>query len=505
VDWGYLENYHPLLYSNRINADSLFCALSSKIIEDKSCYSVEDLLTFLNSKTSFPLSKKDPLYVYLCKGISIRNHANSFRLTDSLTTNKRVEYNDSTNQFKFYTTIVNRQPFPCTSLRILGIAKIWNNYKFYYPYQKNLPNGNEYENILMKYLRIIKDCKNFSDYHRSILAFTSEYKDTHSKASSFIIDNQLGKRSIPAKVRFIEGNIVISDYYDKIILDSSALKIGDQVLQINGEETQAIFDRIKPYIAYSNEASLYRDLSKNSLKTNQDSIRLLIRRSNKCFYISLPTYESRDLLTRERKSKQELSTIKYNDSTLYVQCKYVDTAKLRKILFENNQLKWFIFDLRSSTKWIKPVIEDFFFGIKTTFALYYVPLPSNPGNFTNPIPLTAGPAKPGHLKTNFHVIILVNENTQSQGEFQTMILQAIPNSLTIGSMTAGTDGNTSNFMIPGNISIVMTLVGIQYPNNQQTQSCGVHIDYYCTPDIKSVILGIDQELEMALDLIKKGD
>ena len=85
-----------------------------------------------------------------------------------------------------------------------------------------------------------------------------------------------------------------------------------------------------------------------------------------------------------------------------------------------------------------------------------------------------------------------------------MILQAIPKAITIGSRTAGIDGNISKFIIPGNISITMTSLGIQYPNRKKTQRNGVKIDFYSSPKLKYAKQGIDQELNFALEFIKKG-
>lgn len=504
VDWGYFENYHPLLVSNEIDADSLFCQISNGIIKNKTTYSAENLLINLNTKLAFPLSSHSSLYKNLCDEKAFRNNPSSLVFNDSIVRNKRVIFNESTSQFIFHTSVKNSQPFPNAPLRLLGLAKIWNNYKFYYPYQETLPKNKAYKHLLTKYIRVILDCNNFSEYHLSIQKFISEFRDTHSKAKSFIIGNQFGIKTIPAKVRYIDGSIIVHDYYDKCLLDASALKIGDIILKVNGESILNIFKLIKPYIAYSNSASLYRELSKISLKTNQDSMNLLIKRERSCFLITVPTYNILDLSNRERIKKKDNSLVNLNDSTLYIKCAYVDTLDLRSTLLNNRQLKWFIFDLRSSTEWIKSIIDDFFVETKTIFANYYLPLPSNPGWFSELKPLTIGPSIQELQIKNPHVIILVNENTQSQGEFQTMFLQAIPKSVTIGSQTAGADGNTSEFIIPGNITIVMTLLGVEYPTGKKTQRFGVKIDYYLSPNLEDAKQGIDQEMKCANEIIKKG-
>jgi hypothetical protein len=228
-----------------------------------------------------------------------------------------------------------------------------------------------------------------------------------------------------------------------------------------------------------------------------------IRRDGNCLDFIVPTYNTIDLYSLDYKENENNSLTKLNDSTILIKCKYIDTTGFRKTLSEDKLLKWFIFDLRSSTEWIKPIVEDFFINRKTAFCSTFTPLPSRPGFFSDPTSITIGPGNQELFIKGAHVIILVNENTQSQGEFQTMFLQSIPNSITIGSHTAGSDGNVTEYPIPGNITIGMTGLGIQYPDGTKSQKNGVKIDYYLSPILKSAKKGIDQDLDFALKLIER--
>ncbi|MDQ8003591.1 MAG: S41 family peptidase [Pedobacter sp.] len=42
------------------------------------------------------------------------------------------------------------------------------------------------------------------------------------------------------------------------------------------------------------------------------------------------------------------------------------------------------------------------------------------------------------------LVVLVNENSQSQSEYQATVFKAVKNSVIIGSTTAGADSNVSN-------------------------------------------------------------
>jgi C-terminal processing protease CtpA/Prc len=302
----------------------------------------------------------------------------------------------------------------------------------------------------------------------------------------------------------IENHFVIADDYDSTLFESSQLKKGDIILKIKSESIRDLRQRLKKFIPASNKASFYRDLIKLALRTNKTEMPMVIKRDGQVIELVVKTFPILDLNHLEVRNKSGLSIKPINDSTLYVNFKYADTIKLREAILCNQRLKYFIFDLRSSTKWLVTTLSEFLVKNKNPYAVYYMPLMNKPGYFSEPEILYSEPQKTNHLIQDPRIYILVNENTQSQGEFQTMYLQSIPGSKTIGTKTAGTDGNTFEFKIPGNITIRMTFLGVLYPNFQQTQTNGVNIDHYSPIKIIDFKQGKDPSLNLVMDLIKKG-
>lgn len=505
IQWGYLENHHPLLLSNCIHIDSMFCSLATQIINSNSSYSRQDLLKYLNSELieyeiryNVKISRSNEILT------TTKNYSQGC-FPDSLNYNKRVTFNESTYNLTFKSKLYRYAPFPDAPWRVLAVEKIWNNYRFFYPYQEVLPNKNKYRQILLRYVKKVLICNEPTQYHLAICQLISEYKDSHSAASSSIIANYFGSRLPPIKVSFIQERLVVTGFYSRPLFDISELKIGDIIVKIKNEKTNDSFKRLEPFIAYSNSASRDRDLSNQSILTNDNFLKLGVIRNKKYIEFLVKTYSEKELFALDKAEKSNYSLQKLNDTTLYIGFKYLDTANFRNILEKDRNLRYFIFDIRSSSKWIRPIIEDFFIKNKTTFCMYSLPQPLIPGIFSNLKPLSIEPRKKNYTIENPKVYILVNENTQSQGEFQTMFLQAIPNSITIGSQSAGTDGNTSVYDVPGGIKITMTGVRLEYPNGRRTQNLGVKINHHIFPDIKSINKGIDKCLDFALLKIKNGN
>lgn len=97
------------------------------------------------------------------------------------------------------------------------------------------------------------------------------------------------------------------------------------------------------------------------------------------------------------------------------------------------------------------------------------------------------------------VILLVNELTQSNPEFQAMALQSCPQTPTIGSPTSGTDGEIVWIPLPGQITS-FSGVGVLYPDGTRTQTVGVRLDVGLCPTAEGLQAGRDEVLERALAL-----
>ena len=98
------------------------------------------------------------------------------------------------------------------------------------------------------------------------------------------------------------------------------------------------------------------------------------------------------------------------------------------------------------------------------------------------------------------VILLVNELTQSNPEFQAMALQRCPQTLTIGSPTSGADGDIVRIPLPGGLMTCFSGIGIFYPDGTPTQAVGVRLDVEVNDTVESLQAGRDLVLEKALEL-----
>jgi C-terminal processing protease CtpA/Prc len=95
-------------------------------------------------------------------------------------------------------------------------------------------------------------------------------------------------------------------------------------------------------------------------------------------------------------------------------------------------------------------------------------------------------------------MILVDEATQSAGEFYVMSFRKAPGAKVLGSTTAGADGDMARIPLPGDFFANISGLGIFYPDKRPTQRVGIIPDIEVRPTIAGIRAGRDEVLEEAL-------
>lgn len=83
-----------------------------------------------------------------------------------------------------------------------------------------------------------------------------------------------------------------------------------------------------------------------------------------------------------------------------------------------------------------------------------------------------------------------------------MAFRTAPNAKVFGSTTAGADGNVSDIKLPGNISTMISGIGIYYPDGRETQRIGIVPDVEVKPTIDGIKNNKDEVLEKSVEWIK---
>jgi len=86
-----------------------------------------------------------------------------------------------------------------------------------------------------------------------------------------------------------------------------------------------------------------------------------------------------------------------------------------------------------------------------------------------------------------------------------MAFRSAPQSVVVGSTTAGADGNVSEIPLPGGARTMISGLGVFYPDKTPTQRVGIIPDIEVRPTIAGIRTGRDELLEEALRQILGPD
>ncbi|MFM7106842.1 MAG: S41 family peptidase [Flavobacteriales bacterium] len=263
---------------------------------------------------------------------------------------------------------------------------------------------------------------------------------------------------------------------------------------------EKIIEEKSKYIEASTEPTKLRDFDYAIFNGQADSVRATFDRNGIVTEKTIYRYDFKDFMNN-RTGKGENEPCKILDGNIgYINMGQLQPKQTKRYLNAFKNTKAIIFDVREYPNLTWRCIANFLNVDIRPFAKFTIPDITYPGVYHYTSPMNCG--KKNSNPYAGLVIILFNENTQSRAEFTVMALQTAPNVISIGSQTAGADGNASLITFPGNYETNMTGNGVYYPDGRETQRVGIVPDIEIKPTIEGLRLKRDEVLEKAIEVIK---
>jgi C-terminal processing protease CtpA/Prc len=95
-------------------------------------------------------------------------------------------------------------------------------------------------------------------------------------------------------------------------------------------------------------------------------------------------------------------------------------------------------------------------------------------------------------------VMLVDERTEAEAEKAALLFEAANRTVVIGSPSAGSNGDPSNFILPGGITVWFSGHDIRHANTGQLQRLGLQPEVLVKPSVQGIRQGHDEILEKAL-------
>jgi C-terminal processing protease CtpA/Prc len=515
--WGFLKYHHPAIANGDYNWDA---ELFRKLPEVLECSSDSEFSRhmekwLLKLGDIVPCTKAKPDYRE--EMIAVRpDYGSLFKNSVfSKTLIKKLNYilENSSNSSNYYVgSLIDAahssfthelnyasNKYPDAGQRLLALYRYWSIIQYFDPNRQLI--SERWSKVLPEFIPQIVQDTDVNAYVNTMVKLISRIHDSHAFIRSDVYEKHLGKYKLPVRSQFIDDQLVVISTPDDSLNTSTGLRAGDIITANNKEKLSSMVDEYMLFTPASNRPAALRDLIDTHLLRSRDSIfNLDILRDNVHINILQKGISSTRNYTYSATDPQKPSYKLIDSNIGYIYCgsyKNTDLKSIRK-KFENT--KGIIVDMRGY-----PIDE-----MENTLVAYFKPRPVDFVKFTNRSISQPGlfaympTVKNGTITKDYYrgkVVVLVNETTQSNAEYVTMAIQSGSNVTTIGSSSAGADGNITPIDLPSNITTWMSGIGVYYPDGTNTQSAGVKIDELVRPTVEGIKAGKDELLEAAIKLI----
>lgn len=374
---------------------------------------------------------------------------------------------------------------------------------YFFPY-KHLTDK-DWNAVLGEYIPLFLNAKDELQYEFATIQLIGDVQDTHANIweGAGKINKWKGLNYPPVHVRFIENQLVVTDFFNEEHRGKVGLEIGDIITKINDIPVNQIVKERAKYYPASNHPTMLRDISADLLRSNYDEIEIHVESDNTTAKTQLLKLYPKDSLDTYRWYRRDhRKSFKMLDNNIgYVTLQTIKNEDIPIIKEQFKDTKGIIMDIRNYPSTFVPfALGTYFVSSLTPFVKFTNGNVDNPGEFTFGKELKI-PSKGDTYKGK--LVVLVNELTQSQAEYTSMAFRAGDNTIIIGSTTAGADGNVSTIFLPGGMRTMISGIGVYYPNGKETQRVGIVPDIEVKPTIEGIRKGKDELMEKAIEIITK--
>lgn len=385
------------------------------------------------------------------------------------------------------------------SLWALTLARSWGALQYWFPYRDIMDERPEA--LLPAAVASLLGAQSQAEYQRVVLTFAAGAQDSHVGVGEFFgaIMREGARCTLPYSLRYIEGQLVVDG---RTLQPDGPLRRGDALVAIGGQPVDKIVERIRPFMSASNEDALGRNfLSEARLGPCEtqmvDVMRGEARMSVEVEWQSYSQHQINSFAPHYQPG-ETIETLAGNVTyARYQQLKKADLESLRE---RANASAGLILDMRGyvSDNFI-PELGGMLIDAPAEFARFTSPDVATPGEFVWGDPVVIEPGAEGK-RISVPVVALLDHSAQSASEYASMALRGAGVPI-IGSRSTGADGDVTRVPLPSGAQMLLSGLGVFYPDKSPTQRIGILPDIEVRPTIAGIAEGRDEVLERALEYL----
>ena len=516
--WGYLKYHHTNVTKGNVNWDSILIESIDEIkIAGTNIEFNKSLMSLIlkagslnpfyqynsNNRDTFRINSdfswvKDPYFSdsirivlnYIQQSFINESISSLTQVVDYRTGRVHIPYFVLDNNYSF-----EEDDLPSVNKRILAVFRYWNIIHYFYQYPSSM--SMDWDLALDKFLRPILELKTAEDYNLNFKKFTRVLNDSKGFYSNRVYDSIIGFSVPPIQSRFIENKTIVSSKLSSF----TEVKIGDEIIEINGIPIEDHRDYFRALVEGSNSVAVERNVDNVLLRNSSD---LKLKKADNSIY---SINWSRGISYQDSPSLST-KTSAWRDTMLSDQCRFgiVDMTRMTKgdvlpmlrNLWEDANVSAIILDLRNETSLQFIDFSQYVYNFDYS-RYFYIRKPNmeRPGSFYD---LSIDFDYRTYTDYPGRYILLVDEYTRGNAENFAISFQERSDVIRIGSTTDGAAGTYNGIIyLPGKIRTEFNLYPAYSKQGTPYYKSGVPLDYVVKPTIAGIRAGRDEVMEFALN------
>lgn len=510
--WGFLKYYHPQVAAGKYEWDQELAGILPKVKEAKSKEELSSIyLKWIEELGNVPVCKKCPKQQkdWFDKNFNLSWMEDATVFTPELTARLRyIEANRLLGE-KHYVSPdgkggslgITNEPsyndftYPDEKGRLVTLFRMWNAVEYFFPH-KYLTDV-KWDKVLEQAIPKVAHAKSADEYQLALMQAMAHINDSHGDLHTPMTASLYGSYRTPFYGSIVEDKLIVTDILNDSLCAIDNIKIGD-IINLEGKKSP--IDKLNAnsrYYHYSNEAVRKR-FANYILWGDTPTATITFERNGREQEKQISRYKREDI---KHKPKAGAGYKMLDGNIGYANLSIVQPKDIDAMMDAFDKCPSVIFDLRIYPQWIVHELSGRLTPENKEFAQYLRADLNYPGRFVWSESLSI--KSRGKKAYKGKVVVIVNEGTQSRGEFTAMAIQAVADAVVIGSQTAGADGEIIYVGLPGDFNARFTGNGVFYPDKSETQRIGIVPDIEIHPTIAGIQAGRDELLEKAIETAKR--
>lgn len=385
--------------------------------------------------------------------------------------------------------------------RMLAAIKLWATLDNYFPAKRLMSNS--WDEALQRCLYKMTKVQDAHEYGVILQEMAASLDDSHVGVGSRALGGNSRTHGIGVVLAAIDEGILVANVTDPALLRSGLLKVGDDIVQIDGEYVGARLARLRAAMAASTEAGRWRKAMAEMLTFLPGaSVTLQVEGGDgkRREVVLQPTPLDDALAPRHARPM-----IAVNKGIAYVDLDRLQAGEVDAMFDKIKGSRALILDMRGYPHGTgRAIAERLNVNDASIFAMNYQPLVTAPEasyGVQLAYPDFLFPARAPLYQGK--VVMLINEHTQSQAEHLALAVEAATPVTFIGTPSAGANGDLREVVLPGKVHVWYSGLEVRHADGRQLQRVGVQPHILVAPSVAGLRAGRDEVLERAQAFLRQ--